>query len=59
MLEDVKNRRKEYDLELSDGAKADIDKILNLDPIDYEKISSIVDRLDGWEEVRKKRDLSK
>ncbi len=59
MLEDVINRRKEYDLELSDGAKADIDKILNLDPIDYGKISSIVDRLDGWEEVRKKRDLSK
>lgn len=59
MLEDVKNRRKEYDLELSDGAKADIDEVLNLDPIDYKKISSLVDRLDGWEEVRKKRDLSK
>lgn len=55
MLEDVRKRRKEYDLVLSQKAKEQIDKILNLDPMDYNQISNTVDRLNEWEIERKNR----
>lgn len=55
MLEDVRARRKEYDLKLSQKAKDQIDKMLNLDPMDYKQISNTVERLDQWEIERKKR----
>ena len=59
MLEDLRKRRKEYDLELPPKAKALMDEVLAVDSPDPKAVSGMIDRLDEWEKEVKARGNNK
>lgn len=49
MADDLCHRRQEYDKELSEIAKKAIDEVLTMNPIDPQKLNTVIENLDSWE----------